>query len=75
MLSKRSDVKVYTSSLVAELDWMLTLDSPKANELKVLMWPIVYWAIPVMLPLIEAVVVDEVTFGYSGLAYGLVFCC
>ena len=53
---------------------MLTLDSPKANELKVLMWPIVYWAIPVMLPLIEAVVVDEVTFVYSDLAY-LAFCC
>ena len=64
MVSKRIEVKVSTSSLVAEVDWILTLDYPKAKELNVLICPIVYWAMPVMLPLIEAVVVDEVTLGY-----------
>ncbi len=67
MVSKRMEVKVSTSSLVADVDWILTFDSPKANELNVLIWPMVYWAIPVMLPLIEAVVVDEVTLGNYGL--------
>lgn len=43
---------------------MLTFDYPKANELNVLICPIVYWAIFVILDLMEAVVVDDVTLGY-----------
>lgn len=64
MVSRSKEVNVSTSNFVAELDWILTFDSPKANELSVLICPIVYCAIFVMLPLIDAVVVDDVTFGH-----------
>ncbi len=66
MLSRSKEVSVSTSSLVAVFDWILTLDYPKANELSVLIWPMVYWAILVILPLIEAVVVEDATLGYYG---------
>lgn len=48
---------------MAVLDWILTFDSPKAKELSVLICPMVYCAKFVMFPLIDAVVVDDVTFG------------
>ena len=50
------------------LDEILTFDSPKAKVLKVLIWPIVYWATLVILTLTVEPGVDAVTLGYSTFA-------
>ena len=55
---------------MALFEGILIFDYPKANELNVFIWPIVYWAMLVIFDLIEAVVVEELTFGY----YTLGFC-
>ncbi len=47
-------------------DWALIFDYPNANELRVFMCPMVYWAIKVMLLFIDAVVVEEDTLGHYG---------